>query len=131
VHSFDAHFDAVTHSSPSAPAPLHIEEMGRPDSGDISDGTPRASAPARLFSHRPSQQSSALSDPVVPQAQRSRLVHQGSDAPTQTDWGDHDGSGAAPVQQQLSQPALASVNDSLYRNMAGWVALSHTPAGCC
>ena len=117
THSFDAHFDAAAHSSPSAPAPLHIEEMGRPGSGDFSDGPPPATAPARLRSLVTSQQSMAVAQSAAPHVQQSGLAPQGSDVPTQTDWGG--GDGAAPVQQQLSQPALASVNNSLYRNMAG------------
>jgi hypothetical protein len=127
THSFDAHFDAAAHSSPSAPAPLHIEEMGRPGSGDFSDGPPPATAPARLLSLGASQQSMAVAQSAVPHMQHSGLAPQGSAVPTQTDWGGRDGNGAAPVQQQLSQPALASVNNSLYRNMAGWVASCHAP----
>ena len=127
THSFDAHFDAAAHSSPSAPAPLHIEEMGRPGSGDFSDGPPPATAPSRLISLGTSQQSMAVAQSADPRVQHSRLAPQGSDVPTQTDWGGRDGDGAAPVQQQLSQPVLASVNNSLYRNMAGWVASCHAP----
>lgn len=131
VHSFDAHFDAATHSSPSASAPLHIEEMGRPDSGEMSDGsTPRASAPARLSltSSGAPQQSMALPGSAKPQPQRSRLAHQGSDAASKTERAEAGGD-AAPSQQpplplqQLSQPTLATVNNSLYRNMAGCVEL--------
>lgn len=126
VHSFDAHFDAALHF-PSTPAPLHIEEMGRPDSGEMSDGgTSRATMPTQLelaASAPAPQHSMALSGAAKPQAQRSRLVHQGSDTASQTERAQSGNDAASPLpqppQQQLGQSTLASVNNSLYWNMAG------------
>lgn len=130
VHSFDAHFDGAS-PSPSAPAPLHIEEMG---SGEISDGsTPRASAPGRLsLTPQPTARHGSMEllmrqASARPQQQRSRLAHQGSDAGSQTEELAKPGTDVAPqlMQEQLNQPTLANVNNSLFRNMAGGNSRQH------